>query len=205
MSKRTIAVDIDDVISRSAEGFSAFSNERWGTNLTAAQYSEEWAPLWGVSVEEAIERAKELHDAGAHGTYLSYEEASPVLARLKERYNLEIVTSRRAVVSNITEDWLAKHFAGLFSAVHYVGMWDEDVDPHNVHQRLERTKADLCKQIGAEYLIDDQLKHCLAVAEVGIQAVLFGDYRWNQHDNLPVNVTRASNWDEVERYFDEQG
>ena len=38
------------------------------------------------------------------------------------------------------------------------------------------TKGMLAKEIKADYLIDDQLKHCSAAAELGIPALLFGVY-----------------------------
>lgn len=34
MSKKVIAVDLDDVLSASAPAYVKFSNERWETNLT---------------------------------------------------------------------------------------------------------------------------------------------------------------------------
>ncbi|HJQ08525.1 MAG TPA: hypothetical protein VJ836_03545 [Candidatus Saccharimonadales bacterium] len=40
--RRIIAVDIDDVLSASAEGFVVFSNKQWGTRLTLDDYTEDW-------------------------------------------------------------------------------------------------------------------------------------------------------------------
>ena len=50
-------------------------------------------------------------------------------------------------------------------------------------------------------MIDDQPKHCLSAAECGVEALLFGNYRWNQLADLPDRVTRVQDWEEVERYF----
>lgn len=45
----------------------------------------------------------------------------------------------------------------------------------------------------------------VAVAESNIQALLFGDYLWNKADNLPKNVSRVKNWQDVKEFFDAQG
>ena len=68
--------------------------------------------------------------------------------------------------------------------------------------RLKATKADIVKQIGADYLIDDQPKHCFAAAEAGITSLLFGDYRWNRNVKLPEGVVKVRTWHEVLEYFD---
>ena len=60
------------------------------------------------------------------------------------------------------------------------------------------TKADLVAQINADVLVDDQLKHCIAVAETGRQVLLFGDYSWNQQASLPSGVTRCLSWSDVQ-------
>ena len=57
----------------------------------------------------------------------------------------------------------------------------------------------MIEKIGADVLIDDQLKHCLAVVETGRRALLFGDYNWNRQTVLPAGVERVVDWVEVEK------
>jgi uncharacterized HAD superfamily protein len=202
MGRKTIA--IDDVLARSAEGFAAFSNERWGTSMTADDYTEEWTVAWGVSIDEALERSKVLHESGAFGRFANNEAAMTVLEGLRATYDLVVVTSRRIILKSETDTWIEKHFPGIFSGVHYAGIWDE-TNKDDALIRLKHTKAEICRQIGADYLIDDQLKHCLAAAEAGLAVLLFGDYKWNQHVSLPKNITRTADWGAVQEYFDAQG
>lgn len=44
---KTIAVDLDDVLSASVPGFVAYSNKRWGTTLTLDDYDEDCAAIAG--------------------------------------------------------------------------------------------------------------------------------------------------------------
>lgn len=61
---------------------------------------------------------------------------------------------------------------------------------------------DVLVEIKADFVVDDQLKHCTAAVEQGIPTILFGNYRWNQAEELPKGVTRCKNWQEVAGYFD---
>lgn len=203
--KQTIAIDIDDVLSRSAEGFIAFSNRRWGMRLSPEDYQEEWAVVWGVSLDEAVQRSIDFYASGIVGEYEPYESAMPVLRRLSKRFKLVAVTSRREILKPETDSWMAKHFPGIFQELYYAGIWDRQLTQANVQETLASTKATLCTQIGVEYLIDDQLKHCISAAKDGVKAILFGDYKWNRFEHrLLEGITPASSWTEVREYFNVQ-
>lgn len=197
-NKKTIAVDIDDVLAANAAGFVKFSNERWGTNLTPADYQEHWGELWKIDqLDEVQRRSDELHSSGVIGTYAHDESAVAVLEHLRKKYRLVIVTSRRRMIEKETFAWIDSYFRGIFDEVHFAGFWDKTTT-----ESIAMTKADICKQIGADYLIDDQCKHVEAAAGAGLKAVLFGNYGWNQMSPLPKGVVRCSTWSEVQDFFD---
>jgi 5'(3')-deoxyribonucleotidase len=196
-SKQTIAIDIDDVLAANAPAFVAFSNERWGTNLTVDDYVEHWGEFWKVDADELHRRSEIYHASGVIGRYEHAPEALPVLKHLATKYRLAIVTSRRAVVSEVTIEWIDRYYKGLFDEIRFAGFYDNQFGVHH-------TKAEICRDLGAAYLIDDQLKHCLAAAEAGIDAVLFGEYGWNRQDKLPPRVHRARDWQAVGKYFDDR-
>jgi FMN phosphatase YigB (HAD superfamily) len=202
-SKKKILWDIDDVLVASAPGFVKYSNERWGHNLVADDYHEAWDLVWGVSLEEAIRRADELHISGVVGTYAHFPEAVAVLQNLAAKYEHLAGTSRRITLRPETEALIHQGpFKDLFSAIHYLGIWDTDKP---VKEQLKLTKAELCKALRADYLVDDQLKHCIGAAEAGVPALLFGNYRWNQTDKpLPNGITRVADWRAVQEFFDAQ-
>ncbi len=196
MAKQTIAVDLDDVLSASAAGFIAYSNQKWGTNLTVENYHENWAEMWQLDHDATHERWDHFWKSGIVGTFEQYDEAKPVLQKLKQRFRLVIATARHRIVQKETLEWLDVHHKDVFEEVHMAGFYEKsDPEAHKL------TKADLLKSIRADYVIDDQPKHCLAAADVGISAVLFGDYSWNRQVKLTDGVTRARNWQEVAEYF----
>jgi 5'(3')-deoxyribonucleotidase len=198
MSKRkTIAVDIDDVLAASAEGWVNYSNQKWGTKLQVDDYDEDWAKMWGVDHQERLKRAQHLYRSGLVSTFQKIDEAKHVLEKLSKKYKLVITTSRVQAVQKDTLEWIDRYYKGLFDEVHLAGFFDGG------HQdAYKMTKAELCKSIGADYLIDDHPKHCFAVAEAGMITLLFGDYVWNRNiKELPPGVIRVKNWQEVLEFF----
>jgi len=192
-NKPVVAVDIDDVLSLNAAGFTEFSNARWGTSLKPEDYQEHWGEMWQIDHAETVVRANEFHDSGVMASYLPISDAEQSLRRLSHHFKLVVVTSRREEIDVPTRAWLEQHYANMFEEVHYTNFYRRD------SLGFDATKAALCLSIGAQCLIDDQLKHCLGVAEHGVKAILFGDYPWNQAASLPPGVARAINWAEVER------
>jgi hypothetical protein len=111
-----------------------------------------------------------------------------------------IVTSRGPRIQKDTISWINKEYGGLFKDILFLQIWDDK--GMTLQDKLKFTKLDLLQQAGAQYLIDDHPKHCIAAAQAGITSILFGDYRWNQDTVLIPGMVRAKNWQEVLDYFD---
>src|SRR3989344_6967982 len=199
MARKKIAVDIDDVLAANAENFVRLSNKRWGTNLKPDDYTEHWAELWKVDFDELGKRTEVMIQEQVFLKHRFFDEAKPVLKKLSRNYTLYVVSSRSNRIQKDTIDWINKEDGGIFSGIHFAPMWDR-TDLHTL-ERLKGTKNDVIKQIGADYLIDDQPKHCIAAAEAGIKTVLFGNYGWNRDVKLRKDMARAKNWQEVLEYF----
>lgn len=197
MAKQTIAVDLDDVLAVNVPSFLEYSNKNWDTNLTLEDYDEDWQKMWGVDLAERERRAVEVHESGLVSSHKRIDEAERVLRKLATKYRLVIITSRRMSIQIETLRWIDKHFDGIFEDIRFAGIWDTVTEHAN-----SATKAELCRELGADFLIDDQPKHCIAVAEAGLQGLLFGEYPWNVLNQLPERVARVKDWQEVEAYFD---
>lgn len=78
-----------------------------------------------------------------------------MLKHLSERFELVIATSRHKAVHDQTLKWLDTYFEGIFSNMHMAGIFDDGQEGSHL-----KTKADLIRGIKADYLIDDQPKHC---------------------------------------------
>lgn len=203
---RTIAVDIDDVISPFTESFIHYHNSLYGTKMSIEDFrrpGDYWGYYEGVladilndpdGVEEYKRRFWEFLETDRHirGQPVS-EEAKRCLYELKKDYNLQIVTARDGAIKEGTCEWIKEELPDLFSEVHFNASWKQ--------AGMKITKAKLCQEIGAEYLIDDSVEHCNAAAECGITAILFGEYGWNSHHEVHKNVIRLPDWNAVLEYF----
>lgn len=196
-NKPIIAVDVDDVIAAHAPALVAYSNRRWGTNLTLDNYHEHWGNMWQVDHQEWQNRTDEYFSSGHIESYDSINGASEVLKKLSRNYKLVVVTARMASIDKPTREWVTKYYPGVFTEIYLTNLWSG-----SNKDDINRTKADFLKSIKAEYFIDDQLKHVLAAAEIGIKSLLFGCYPWNQTDGLPACATRVKDWPAVLEYFD---
>lgn len=122
-----------------------------------------------------------------------------MLEQLHDKFTIIAVTSRRRVIEQETLAWIDKYFKGIIDDIKFAGFYDNP--DAGIGEKRNMTKTDILKSIDAKYFIDDQLKHCLGAAAVGIRVVLFGDYRWNQSPDLPSSVTRCATWYDVKNYF----
>ena len=197
ITKPIIAVDIDDVIAANALGFVEWSNQKYGTHLTVDDYQDHWGEVWKVEHEETERRAVEYHESDHVATYTTIEGASDALRKLKERFKLVILTTRRNSINQLTKEWIEKYYPGIFDDIVFSGFFDSPTK-----ESITMTKGELAKSIGADYIIDDQIKHVLAATKLGIRGILFGNYTWNKVEVLPENVTRVHSWEEVLNYFE---
>ncbi len=195
MKKPIIALDLDDVVVDHYETLVAFHNSRYGTNHTLADYiSDHWSLVWGTDHEETERRAEAFQQLGIGGRTIK-RGALEGIAELRKHFDLVIVSVRRKTMVEPTLQWVDEQFPGVFKAVRFVHLWEEPSSP---------SKAEICRELGADYLVDDSPKHCELAAEAGLRAVLFGNYAWNQVAELPVRVTRCADWPAVREYFDGQ-
>lgn len=201
--KQTIAIDIDDVMANENHAMMRFINKRYGLSHTekdydiTGEYWGYWEKVWNVDEHEGSKRYDAFVNAKASKQVklALLPGALETISDLKQRYNLVVVTSRKSVLLQMTEEWLEEHFPKTFNGVHFIELWGSG-------EKL--SKARICKEIGASYLIDDNVEHCSLAQEAGVQALLFGDYGWNRVITVPHGVVRVRNWQEVKRYFDDQ-
>lgn len=195
--KRVIALDIDDVLSDSMEAVRLEVNERLGVDLQPEHYAipgDYWGyyeSVWAqhhlaIGFDDLDERSVKLRYAPIIGARLALE-------KLAQRYKLVAITSRKEDWRHMTLEWLDEHFPGVIDSVTFAG---------NKEHSVIRTKGEVCAELGAEWLIDDNVEHCLTARDHEVTPVLFGDYGW-QH-KVPDSLVRCKDWAGVLEYFDGQ-
>ncbi len=200
MTKKTIAIDVDDVLADANQEMRRFINDRFRTTHTVEDYLQNhdnywgyWEFVWQVSDEEARKRIEEYDKSDSKHKLRIINGAIDAINILKKDFDLVVVTSREDSLIDKTHAWLENHFPGTFSGVQFVCLWQDEDSNH--------TKGSICKQIGAEYLIDDHADHCILALKEGIKPLLFGDYGWNRTRKIPKGIMRVKDWNKVLNYF----
>lgn len=101
--------------------------------------------------------------------------ALETLQKLKEDYDLHIVTSRQFAIEELTVKWVEQHFPGVFSKLHFGN--------HYSKEGKVRSKPEICREIGAVLLIDDSLQYAMDCYKADIPVLLFGEYAWNNAES----------------------
>lgn len=187
-----VAVDLDDVLFDFVGPFFSWHNLRYGTDLTPqdlgpAKYLFE---AWDGTKEEAIDRLPRFFDEVDVLGLEPITGAAECLERIGAEYRLAVVSARDPSFVALTETWIDRYFTGVFDRV-ILGIGHSERGERSV------TKADVCRQIGASVLIDDQLGHLTPAAEKGVRGLLFGRYPWNRRQPMPPNTIRVADWPEV--------
>jgi 5'(3')-deoxyribonucleotidase len=106
-------------------------------------------------------------------------------------------TANKPIIAVDIDEVLMPHFQDLFTETHFTAMYSL--------KGKARHKADIAKEIGVNYLIDDSVEHIEKAVEVGITGLLYGDYPWQKEQEPRSGIVRVKNWQEVLEYFDATG
>jgi uncharacterized HAD superfamily protein len=189
MKKQIIAIDCDDVLVPTAPMILAHYNSTYGTAIALKDFYSNELSVWGVEDGTiARDRVDAYLETEEYQNATPFIEAIDAIHTLGEYHELHLVTGRTDILTTATEKMLTEHFPGLFTSLEFTNFFGEKA----------RSKAEVCLQLGADYLIEDHLHHAKVVAECGTNVLLFGTYPWNQTDEpLPSNIRRVQNWQEV--------
>lgn len=194
-----LAIDLDDVLFDFIGQFFAWHNELYGTRLRPDEtvFEKLWE-AWGGTREEAAERVPRFFREIDMLDTAPMAGAIEALTSLKQSYSLTIVSARDPQTLISSTDWVAKYFPELFDDI-ILGIGNP------MAQGRVQSKTEVCLNLGARLLIDDQLVHALEAARAGIPVLLFGHRPWNQAVDLPPIVRRVAGWPEVQSILLEDG
>ena len=184
-----IAVDMDDVLVNLTDRFRQFHNDTNSTTVRKDQSGTyEFEVLYGTTPEEMTRRVRVFFDSGYCIDIQPIEGAQEEVARLAEKNTLYVVTARPTFARYPTQRCLDLLFPDSFSEVYLTNQWRG--------QGEARTKSSVCKEIGAEVIVEDSLKHAQDCAEQGIHVKLV-DRPWNQVAELHPNISRVYSWRKI--------
>ena len=200
MNKPVIAFDCDDVIVSSGEPCIAHYNKLHSTNVQAKDfYSKDYSHVWQADRETATRDLFAYLLTDEHLRLPPMNGAAETLRKLSERYSLYIVTGRPDETERATHAWINKYLPNIFEEIVFTNFFKLSDSKGSL-----RTKADVCEEFGAQWLVDDHLQHIKNVTEQGITGLLFGDLPWEQLESPLPNIVKIKDWQQLGKYFEDQ-
>lgn len=198
--KPIIAVDVDDVIADTTEHWRLEVNKRANLELqpehwqVPGDYKGYYERLWK---KHAVNHLISIEDIDAfmmtdQSSVPVMKEAQDVLSILAEHFRFVVVTARNTAQKDETLRWLSTLFPDVFEEIHFT--YKDDV---------KRTKGEICAEIGASWLIDDNPGHCQDALDNGIKTILFGTYGW--HTEIPKGAVICKTWTDIAKVLNERG
>lgn len=197
--KTRIAIDIDEVLADTMTALRLLVNKRFGLSLSDADYripgdfNGYFTYVWECNKVGDFVRFEDIRREMAvdQSHVKPMRGAKNALNKLSKNYDIVLVTSRFEDWEGATKIWLKNTFGNLHSEIYFV---------HHDRRDQLPTKGEVCRQIGAQWLIDDNPAYCRSATELGVETILFGDYGWQTGD-LSL-YTRCRDWTAVLEHFD---
>lgn len=199
-TRKTIAIDIDDVVAMTSDAIRVWANEKTGLALTEEDYRIGDADYWNYY--EAVWQRHGIADQLSFGDFLDSmdeeqghispaKDARRVIAKLKKLYHVVFITARRPRHKDSTRRWLDEHIDASIPLY---------LSANPYANQDAQSKGELCREIGASVLIDDNVDNCQGALDYDVEAIVFGNYGWNAEP--PADATRCVSWRDIEEYLD---
>ncbi|CAL5228676.1 g11849 [Coccomyxa viridis] len=192
-----VAVDVDEVLGRFLHSLNKFCEEEYGLLFDIPDYSVyEFAKIWKCTTDESNRIVHDFFESQHFAAgILPIPGAYHSLQRLRGSCDLVVVTSRQHCIRQPTLAWVQEHFPDVFREVHFGNHW--------ALEGKSKAKSEICRDIGATVLIDDNPRYAVECASAGIDVLLYDwndSYPWSKTADGPVHpqIQRVRNWTEVE-------
>jgi uncharacterized HAD superfamily protein len=192
MSKKLkIGVDIDDVLFPFNRGFINLVNKRFGTDYKVETWSspilEDETKFSKREIEDLLDEFSFSEEAKLVDPIFGSVES---IQKIKNSdYELHAITARPLYIENETRKWLERHFQAHFKNIHHLGR-------SHPGEEKQVKKGPLSKELEIDIFIEDSLRNSIDIAQYNIHVILL-DKPWNQEENLPGNIHRVKDWNEI--------
>lgn len=188
-----IAIDIDDVIADTngasriwieANAGVPVDYEHYETHTDYWDYYNRVIATHGDSPVRFEHFLEELVRDQSHVPLLAGAEFA--MRQLMKRYDIVLITARDPSLETATRQWIDTHLGPEVPLY---------LSNNPLVGGVKKSKGELCRELGAAVLIDDNADNCRSALDHGVAAILFGSYAWQV--NIPDTAVRAKDWPAV--------
>lgn len=192
--QKIIAIDLDETLAELVEGSLAFHNfQIKGIPLTKNDiedyYIHNIKKLW-LTKQDTDEWFYSFIYSDAMHDIKIIPWAKEKLEEFKNKgYQLYILTARIDKITDLTKKRIDKNIPGIFSQTNIIFA--------NYHTEKARPKREICKEIGANIMIEDNLQFAEELASKGITTYLLKKPRNKQYKNTNPLIISVNWRDEI--------
>lgn len=185
---KKLGIDFDDILFDFNVYFCKFCNENYGTNLCLEDVKTyNMSEVWGVDFDEILRRVNKFYFSPLHEEVLPVSGSQNALSKLKDKYELHLITSRGDGIKERTLSWLNEHFPSIFSKIHFTNIF--------AGSGVKKLKSDICLENSIDIMIEDAPIYATEMVNKGVKVYLL-DRPWNRVE-FPDDVVRVKSWEEI--------
>ena len=177
-----IGIDIDEVITETNAEFTNFYNIRTGSSLAMCDfYTYTLSEVLKCTKEEARRIFDEFYNSAHFDNISPVEGSIGSIKKLLKEHEIYLITARPLSYKQKTERWFKTYLPEIKNSIIYPGK--------------AKTKAEVCKRLGIELIIEDNIKYSLECITAGLKVIL-PTKPWNRYliDN---DIIRVNSWIEI--------
>jgi 5'(3')-deoxyribonucleotidase len=188
--KKTIAVDLDDVLANTTDHLREYYNHRFGTDIKLEDHKTYMLnDLWNCSMQKTIDIIYDFLESDYGKSIIPFAGSQYAIDILDKKYDLIILTSRPLDFSDLTASWVNKYFPNKFKEIVITNKMAKNKLP-------SREKCDICVEKKIDIMIEDNLHYAMQNANYNVMTYLM-DRPWNQAEKLPTLIKRVYAWNEI--------
>ena len=195
---KRIAIDIDEVLFPMIEPLTKYYNtkpiaKKRPKLINSKPKKYNYAQFFGINEEEAKYLVHGYYNSNNAYEVKPIEGSEKAMMELSKDNELYIVTGRQTYVQTklYTEYMMNKYFPGIFEDILYT-------NSYSLNDEGSKEKHEIIKELNGNILVDDIIETCRICQLHDINAIVFGEYEWNEYMNWP----RINNWDdEYKKYM----
>lgn len=178
-----IGVDLDDTVFEFMKSFLKIFEERYRKKISFEEViSYDLSFLTGLETDKIVELIKNI----GNENFVLCEGAKESILELSENNKIFFITSRvfrDGTLESLKKTFPKMNFDLIFS--------------HNPYVKTgKKTKSEICRNLGINFMIEDDLIHSEKCAKEGVKTLLL-EKPWNQSYEDNENIIRVTGWPEI--------
>jgi len=189
---KKIGIDCDGCLVDFTRPFLGYVNDRLGTDFQYEDVTDyDFEKVFGLEPSVVDELVKSFFDTTMFRALRPESGAQEAIAKLREKAELVVVTSRPLGIEQETYDCLEEYFPGAFSDVFFANGRTGNTEG--------ASKPAICRQLGLGYMVEDCPGHAESCAPV-VDASFLLRRPWNESES-PGGVVKVNTWQDIVDHF----